>query len=408
MRHRTARGWFWTSTALAIVLAATVVLYSTRGWIWLGVTPIGDARVPFSDAAAQLAAADDCANGAGEWEYGVCFLPSVRAETHSQTYEPWLTFQRLGLTASLYVPVAFAMIGVFYLALCLAFRPANGTQAAWLLLFLFSPAVQLAIERANFDLLTSAILCLAARCLADRRPAVAIAGCLALGVDTSLKVYTGLSAILAWIVRRDRRAMIAIAALLSTLAAIAIVGPDSIIALGHGAPEGRTRFSTGAHWLMRERGLAWSIAAAVMASIAFAVAWLVLEHRTPRALFSRYPHRTALLQIAFLTAVPLFLIKDSYDYRFVLWLPCLSLLVAFVCDQSLDRAWRRFALVLLSLCAIVFCAELPCMLLDRLGSGTARLVDGIVLIKQFSVWIVAALLAVLFALSIRDRAKLPA
>jgi len=409
MRRHSIREWRWTLLSFAIALAATAGLYQTRGWIWLGVPPLGAERVPFSDAAAQLTAADVCANGHGQRLARVCFVPSLESPTHSQTYEPWITFQRLGLTGAKYIPISVAMIVFFYLAFCLAFRPASGGEAALLLLFLFSAAVQLAVERANFDLLTSAMLCLAARLLNDRRRGWAIAGCLALGVDTSLKIYTGLSSICAWIARRDLRASFAVLAVLVTVAAVAVVGLDSVLVLGHGAPEGQTRFSTGAHWLWRQRGFAWMAGAASCALVAGLVAWRALRGNAPLdSVFARHPQRSALFKIAFLTAVPLFLLKDSYDYRFVLWLPCLALPIALLRDPLLAPAWRRFCVTLLSLSAIVFCAELLCVLLDRVAQHTVatwpdRLIEGAIMLKQFSVWVVAALLSALFALSIADR-----
>src|SRR6187402_2359370 len=191
MTQAAFHAWRWTVVVLIACVLATASLYATRGWIWLGVAPIGIERVPFSDAAAQLSAADFCSKGFGEHIGGVCFVPSAAAPTHSQTYQPWLAFQRLGLTAAIYRPVAFAMIGLFYLAFCLTLRPRSGGEAFWTLALLFSSAIQLAVERANFDLLTGALLCLAASLLTDRRRFAVLCGCLVLGLDTCLKLYTG-------------------------------------------------------------------------------------------------------------------------------------------------------------------------------------------------------------------------
>ncbi|MEO7757774.1 MAG: hypothetical protein ABIS07_14455, partial [Dokdonella sp.] len=313
--------WRWTLVVLAICLVVTLALYHTRGWIWLGVPPIGDVRAPFSDAAAQLYTAEVCNGGSGEWRGHVCFIPSASAAVHAQAYEPWLSFQRWGLNGAHYTEVAAVLIALFYLAFCLSFRPVNAAEAILLLVFLFSAAVQLAVERANFDLLTSAMLCLAAWLLSHRRSTFAIAGCIVLGIDTVLKIYTGLSCACAGVARQSDRVVITLLALACSAAAIAILGVDNIVALGQGAPEGATRFSTGAHWLWRQHGIAWALAAATSAVLVAAMAWRILA-RVPHPPFARHPRRTALMQIAFLTAIPLFLAKDSYDYRFVLWLPC--------------------------------------------------------------------------------------
>lgn len=392
---------------LAACALATAALHATRGWIWLGVPPIGAERPPFSDAAAHLVAADACAAGAGQWIAGACFLPSVEAVTHSQTYEPWLSFQRWGLTSDLYEPVAVTLIGLFYLAVGLAFRPAGIGEALLLLGLLFSAAVQLAVERANFDLLTCALLCLAAYGLADRRPAYVALGCGALGAGTALKIYMGLASACAGLLGRGTRFFALACAAAATGSAIAILGLDTIRALGRGAPEGATRFSTGAHWLLLQYGAGWAAAALACALVAAATAWRALRTgATSACLGRRHPRRTALLQVAFLTAVPLFLLKDSYDYRFVLWLPCLALPIALLRRRDLEPSWRRTCIAILALAALAFGAELPCRLLDGVqarsgGAWPARIVEALVLAKQFSTWLLAGLLGAVFAVSLR-------
>jgi len=383
---------------LAIALIATFALFETRGWIHLGVPPINAERVPFSDAAAQLNVADSCARGRGERIGRACFVPSLDVPTPTIAYEPWLTFARWGLKGASYFPAAIAMIGLFYLAIALSFRPDRASDALWLLLFLFSASTQLAIERANFDLLTCTILCAAAASLARPGWLAAAAGCALLGFDMSLKLYSGLASAFAWITRRGDRARTLVFSLVATLGVIAFLGLDTIGALGGRSHEGATRFSTGAHWLLRTHGIAWTIAAAVLALVVAACAWRRLRpDAAVVAAFEREPQRVALLQIAFLTAVPLFVLMDSYDYRLVLWLPCLALPLALRRDATLDPAWRRAMHALLLLAAIVFCAELPCRWLDRASGWPHALIEPIVLAKQFSAWLLAALLGVLFA-----------
>ncbi len=54
-------------------------------------------------------------------------------------------------------------------------------------------------------------------------------------------------------------------------------------------------------------------------------------------------------------------------------------------------------LALLVLAAIMFCAELPCHWLDRVAGWPRALIEPIVLAKQLSAWLLAALLGVVFA-----------
>ncbi|MEO5560942.1 MAG: hypothetical protein ABIO49_13515 [Dokdonella sp.] len=407
MKFERGGRWRWTLIVLALCLVATVTLYRTHGWIWLGVPPIGEARMPFSDAAALLGAADFCNAGAGQWIGHVCYAPSADAIPYSLSYEPWLTFQRWGLRGDRYIEVSSILIGLFYVAFGLAFRPTHAGEAILLLLFFFSAAVQLAVERANFDLLTSATLCLSAWLLGQRRAVFAMVGCMTLGFDTVLKLYAGLSCACAGIARRSDRTLITLFALLCSIAAIAFLGVDTLFALGQGAAEGGTRFSTGAHWLWRQRGITWMLAAATSALLVSAIAWRILRGAAAPP-WARYPRRTALMKIAFLTAIPLFLLKDSYDYRFVLWLPCLALPVALLRRSDLEASWRYFCIAILGVSAFVFCAELPCMLLDRFAAPgvqvfSSRLIEGITLTKQVATWNIAGLLTVLFLLCVLER-----
>jgi hypothetical protein len=220
-----------------------------------------------------------------------------------------------------------------------------------------------------------------------------------------------LSCACAWLAARSQRAWIALFAAASCAGAIAVLGVGTIRRLGHSAPEGATRFSSGAHWLLHQRGLPYAAAACAIAVVAATGAWRAMR-RHPLAVAELHPRRTALLQVAFLTAVPLFLLKDSYDYRFVLWLPCLALPIALLRHHDLDPAWRRCSLALLVLAVLVFCAELPCMLLDRLVSHDTvwpqRFIESLVIAKQFSAWLLAGLLTALFAASITERLPPPA
>ena len=99
--------------------------------------------------------------------------------------------------------------------------------------------------------------------------------------------------------------------------------------------------------------------------------------RVPRGALARLGdamarHRRAIVAVqwgvvlvyAVLVAVPLFLLKDSYDYRLVLWLPCLALPLAWL-RGGVHREWRWLATAVLCLYLVTAGAEWPCVLLDR-------------------------------------------
>lgn len=384
--------WRWSLATFAFCLALTALLYATRGWIWLAVPPIGEARVPFSDAAAQLVAGDVCAQGLGERHGEVCFIPSIDAPTHSQSYPPWTVFSRLGLTADRYFTAAVALLLVFYLAVIGLFRPRGAWQAALLVALLFTPAIQLCVERANFDLLTAALLVPAAWCASrDGWPGF-VSACAALAFATLLKLYTGLALALAFLAqRRLHWSRVAVSAL-ATIAVVAGFGFANFRVLGRGAPQGQTSFSTGAHWLFNHYGAVALAAAGAWAIVVGLRAWSAFAPLARSASVDRFRANACVLST--LTAVPLFLLKDSYDYRFALWLPALALPCAWLAGDAAPRA-RRWLLVQLACFFVATCSELAVLPLSLHGgdfAGRQELLHGLLLAKQFAAWTVAALM----------------
>ena len=380
------RSWYWTLACFLALCAATAWLHATRGWHRLGVPPIGPDRPPFSDAYAQLVTADACLAGAGTWIERVCFLPSIDVLPHSQSYEPWLWFSRLGLGHELYVALGWCMVAAFYLATCLLFRPSTWRTAGMLMVLMLSPAVQLAVERANFDLLMATLLIASGWLLTRGRLAASVLACALLGFGTTLKIYSGLATLFAWLagVHSHRRVVAGVSAL-ACLLAIAVLGPANILVLGHGAPEGATRFSTGAHLTFdRYGGVGGSL---LMATALASCAW-ISRSITTRGLhleqvFARAPE-AAVFTLSWLTAIPLFLLKDSYDYRFVLWLPMLALAMRIARGGASPADALGKAMV----AAFAFAAyvELACVLAGATASP-AWVEAALVLGKHLGMWI---------------------
>ncbi len=346
-------------------------------------------------------------DGLGEWRAGVCFVPSADTLPHAQGYEPWFALQGLGLVRSNYVAIAWIMIVCFYFMICLSFAPAGLAQSAWLVVLALSPAVQFGIERANFDLLIASMLCLAGFCLVAKQAAIRSVGFLVLGMTTALKLYTGLSCALAWIVARGRRFPAILQSALALVLAVLVLGPVNILILSHGAPEGGTRFASGAHWLFRHAGSGYGYAG-VLLSLASLVVSLRIVVSGASTFLNAWPRRTALFQIVYLTAIPLFILKDSYDYRFVIWLPMMSLPLVMVGRDQSSRTMRRYGTWILSVFCVVVFAELPCVWLDVLAASAnwnfARSVSQLIsLVKQYAVWIEVGLLSGLFIALLREQ-----
>jgi|GEM_PF-3137999 len=380
----------WTLAYLVAALALVVLLYATRGWVWLAVPPIGEG-VPFSDAAAQLVAGDTCALGAGDWHGEVCFLPSIDAPTHSQSYPPWIGFSRLGLTFAHYFEVAVVLVLLFHAAVAWLFRPRAARQALLLFAMTSTPAIQLCVERANFDLLTAALLVVAAWCASRDGWAGFVSACAALAAATVLKLYTGLALACAFLAqRRLSPARIAFAAS-ATAAVVAGFGIGNLRVLGRGAPQGQTSFSTGAHWLAHHYGTTALVIAVAFALVAGTRAWSALAPVAGRASADRFRANASI--VSTLTAVPLFVLMDSYDYRFALWLPALALPLAAWRNAGVRE--RRWLVALFAAWFVATASELAVRPLSlRAGgfAGKATLLHGLLLAKQFAAWLLAALM----------------
>ncbi len=407
--HLTSRH-AWSAACLLLFCALTLLLHATRGWYLLGVPSVSPDRAPFSDAYAQLATADACLLGAGTWVEHVCFIPSADVLPHAQTYEPWLLFSRLGFTHDHYTAISGIMIVLFYLGVCLLFKPAAPRQALLLALIVLSSAVQLAVERANFDLAMATLLMASGWLLARRSLFASVFACGLLGFGTTLKIYTGLSALFAWLASNSRgRVPVVCASIVACVLAVAVLGIDNILVLGTNAPEGTSRFSTGAHLTFRHYGFAAAALIAV-ASILACAALLRTGFRTlPRRLFAHeYTTEIAVFIVSWLTAVPLFFLKDSYDYRLVLWLPMLALAARLARDVELPAALRRAGKAIVIAFISVAWIELACEVAERLLTADSFQIAEklLVLVKHAAMWSLVWLSSALLALILWARESL--
>lgn len=392
------RTWYWTFACFLAMCGTTGWLHATRGWHRLGVPPIGPDRPPFSDAYAQLVTADACLAGAGTWIERVCFLPSIDVLPHSQSYEPWLGFSRLGLGHEQYVAVGWCMVVAFYLATCLLFRPSTWRTGTVLLMLMLSPAVQLAVERANFDLLMATLLVASGWLLSRGRLSSSMLACALLGFGTTLKIYSGLGTLFAWLASAPaHRRAVMIASAIACLLAVAVLGPANILVLGQGAPEGATRFSTGAHLTFdRYGGVGGSlVVAAALASCAWISRSIAMRGLRLDQVVLRSPE-ASVFTLSWLTAIPLFLLKDSYDYRLVLWLPMLALALRLA--RSGASPAGSLGKAMLASFAFAAFVELACGLADT--SASPEWVEGALVVgKHLGMWLeVFASTTLLFAL----------
>jgi hypothetical protein len=393
---------FWTGVCFITFCAATALLYATRAWYLLGVAPIGPERPPFSDAHAQLITADACLLGGGTWIERVCFMPSADVLPHAQSYEPWLTFSRLGLRHEHHVAISWVVIVLFYLAVCLLFKPATWRQAGLLTVIVFSSAVQFAVERANFDLVMSTLLIASGWLLSRRHLAASLLACVLLGFSTTLKIYSGLGTLFAWLATNSRRRIpVVCASTAACLLAIAVLGVDNILVLGEGAPEGATRFSTGAHLTVHRYGFAGT--ALIVAASLSICGWLLRPPALSRIRTGE--PETAVFLVAWLTAIPLFFLKDSYDYRLVLWLPMLALGAQLARDTEGSTGLSRVGQMIVASFITVASVELVCNLLQvTLPASVFRHTENLlILVKHAGIWTFVGISSAVFFCIVRSK-----
>lgn len=385
----------FTIALAASCLAITAALFLTRGWVHLGVPHFHPELRPFSDTKAHLETAAGCRLGHGIWQGSACFVPDAVTVPRAQTYQPWLWLYDIGLLPyQHYAIVAWVMIVLFFLAYARLAAPANLREAILALLIAFSAAVQFGVERGNFDLLIFALMAVAALSLARPGRAGFVLGTTVLAFATSLKLYTGAATALSWLAaRRLHWQAVAVSALL-LVAAIAVVGPGELIALGHEAPEGETRFSTGVPWLRQYPGSLAALALiAITTLIAGTAAW---RRRAPLTdALSRLPRANLVgLHLSAFTAVPLFVMKASYDYRFVIWLPAVLALLKLG-DVRGARTIGHIGIALFLLAAGM---ELPLSLIEHwshtvIAFDPLTTVSVLLAIKQIAALALAALIA---------------
>lgn len=263
----------------------------------------------------------------------------------------WQAVFRLGLNQRDTVAVAVIMMVAFVAGLFL-FVDRIERRTAWLLaLGLFSPAVMLALERANICLLVF-FLCAAALAVLRRSD---IAAALLLTIAGTLMYYPFLG--LVCLARADRRRCLWLggAGVVTGLLYIALTWRDVRHVL-RGIDRG-TFMSYGCNvgWMAtRQLGgspaAVWAVAGLCMVLVAGAVAALVLTSRRGlRAAAAPVPHHLDGFRLGAAIYLGTFLLGNNWDYRLMFTLFCLPQLADWSGDArpGLARLARLTLVVLL-------------------------------------------------------------
>ena len=145
-------------------------------------------------------------------------------------YSPWwLHLRDLGLTRAQNLPLGFAFVGAFFFAAVVRLRPRSGGEMLWMLAFLCSSPVLLAINRANNDLVVFALLAPVVPCLLSPHRAVRIAAVPLIALAAGLKYYPAIAGVVLLAgddPREIRRRIVAVVLLLAFV--VLSVGPDFV------------------------------------------------------------------------------------------------------------------------------------------------------------------------------------
>lgn len=341
-------GWARILRSLPPVLLLAVVVL--LGWMAVALWPrlllalgMDDFGRWFLDSYAVLAASDAVRLGVDP--HGPNPMdPLLRNHKYSDW---WYALGGLGLTRDHNFLLGLLWVGGFALAAGATARPENFREAAWLGVFLLSPPVLLAVNRANNDLVIFVLLAMAgswAVGLAWRRQLLAV---LLLGLATGLKFYpvVAMGALL-WIRPVRRRLAVLLLALAISGALLVALWPQ--LARGQFFVESGLH-TMGAALLGREFGLADRASGALALGLVGLGGVLLAARGFTRGLADQGPERLRLLTaMGIIVLLACFAAGISYAYRwiFAIW-PALWLWRRSGGAAGTDRRAARLGCVLL-------------------------------------------------------------
>lgn len=347
---------------LPVLLAGIVWSITVRWPQWLGLIGIADYGTPFLDFHSILAALDAVRAGLDPHQ-PIPFDALGRPLAYSDW---WLALKWLGLTRAHNLPVGIALVTAFGAAACLAIRPKTWCEALWLAAILVSPAVLLAVVRANNDLVIFVLLAACGAVLAGENKHRWLIAVLGIGLATGLKYYP-VVAILALLGFRPVRQMPVVfgAGLLVAGLALVSVLPD----LQHaplGVPAGIHTF--GAPILWRDLGLTDAQARIPAVLLFVAAGVLLVRAGVTVGLASRGEPRERVLAgfgISLLLACFISGIGYAYRWIFIVWV---ALWLWRRAGEDLPPRQRCAAVVACALAFLGLWADgILCLVVNRLS-----------------------------------------
>lgn len=282
-------------------------------------TGIGQTSVPFLDLYGLLAA------GEVAQAHGDPFQPNPLDPFHRpHVYTAWwLVSGAIGLTRADTEWLGLAMAGLSLVAAVALIRPARKQEAILTTLVLCSPAVLMAVNRGNNDLVVLVIICAALGCLRTGSPAWRALGIILLAVAAALKYYP-LAAAVVLLGARTRRELGASLGLLVVVLVLAWPAlQPGLVSAARFKPHPDGLYAFGAPTLFRDFGFhspaGWLSLSALMGA---GIIWLVCGPRQTEPAGEQNPavEREFACGAAMITGV--FFLGASFVYKliFAVWL----------------------------------------------------------------------------------------
>jgi hypothetical protein len=391
-------------------------LYQFKLWAWVGVPHM---EPLFADLHAILSAAECHDRGLNVFVTNPCDALG-RIHVYGSL---WLNITRLGLNPSHLVPLGIFVDLIFMALAVFLIAPQSSKQVALTCLILFSPAVTLALERANNDLIVFALTACSAILISFRHRIATLSSLCLIYLSSVLKIYPSVlfGTILLVVKRRPKELILIVGVSSFLIACWLITNLNEILLLKDLVPKPLDHYTTGAKTLFIYLGRPYPQILLIPETwrlitfagfIAMCAWWLAGRLTFAPMQASKLSFKYTLfvfgLSILFFT----YTVNSNYDYR---WIFFILLIPYLFCLQqaSAKNPLARKMVALSFICALLvlwtealragnFFGVLRFNIYFNIGRSTFSIELIQQFLKELSAWL---LFIILFAFAIKQFSK---
>ena len=386
-------GGGWRAAAGVLFLTAMVwgiCFYCPTVWV---VTGIGESNRPFFDLYGIMAAVDGVKAGMNP------FLPN-NLDPYNRPFlysEWWLAVGHLGLGREDVLWMGYCILAVTLVGALVILRPSTRLECFSTFFFLISPAMLMAVNRANNDLLIFVLISLALLLLRFKRWPHQALGVLLLAAAAPLKYYP----LIAIIVLLDARSLRSLGAFFGLYVLVLVLSWPALEAGFRAAsrysPQPDWLYAYGAPVMLRNFGVSaftsWIVPVGIFLLWAISILpTLKLEASVPVKEQESAKRRELICGAALL--VGLFFLGATYVYKLVFALWLLPWLCAEHHDESESRWCRITRWTLLGVAWLEggMAVILNLLVVRVSGSLAGSLLKGTLFLSQLLTWVLIACL----------------